>query len=180
KPVLDCVEAELREVKDVTLIDYVKESVWKPELRELFEHFCELGQVSDVFDESSTIRGQEEEKEKEEYKEKQQQEQQYKYTQENVARKVKFWDENGFGINNIHGKKQLLSWLDDTEFQVREEVVLKEHHIECESDVSKLKYVEEVLHNCHNASLLTVEEIENHISKHKEKIITYDPARDRF
>src|SRR5699024_6140826 len=63
KPVLDCVEAELREVKDVTLIDYVKESVWKPELRELFEHFCDLGQVSDVFDESSTIRGQEEEKE---------------------------------------------------------------------------------------------------------------------
>lgn len=180
KPVLDCVEAELREVKDVTLIDYVKESVWKPELRELFEHFCDLGQVSDVFDESSTIRGQEEEKEKEEYKEKQQQEQQYALTQENVAKIVKFWDENGFGINNIHGKKQLLSWLDDTEFQVPEEVVLKALHIACENDVRKFKYVEAVLHNWHNASLLTVEEIEHHISKHKEKIITYDPARDRF
>src|SRR5699024_11912600 len=95
KPVLDCVEAELREVKDVTLIDYVKKSVWKPELRELFEHFCDLGQVSDVFDESSSIRGKEEEKEKEEYKEKQQQEQQYALTQENVAKIVRFRDENG-------------------------------------------------------------------------------------
>src|SRR5699024_11357763 len=113
-------------------------------LRELLEHFCGLGQVYDVYDESSKKREQEEEeeKEKEDYKEKQQQEQQHKLTQENVARIVRFWDENGLGINNIHGKKQLLSWLDDTEFQVPEEVVLKALHIACENNVRKLKYVE--------------------------------------
>src|SRR5699024_12426378 len=99
-----------------------------------------MGQDVDDYDKSNTIRVKKEEKEKEENKEKQQQEQQYALTQENVAKIVKFWDENGFGINNIHGKKQLLSWLDDTEFQVPEEVVLKALHIACENDVRKLKY----------------------------------------
>jgi len=99
---------------------------------------------------------------------------------ENVARIVKFWDENGFGMNNIHGKEQLLSWLDDAEFHRPADVILKALCIACENDVRKLKYVEAVLHNWRNASLLTVEEIELHISKHKEKVITYDPARDRF
>src|SRR5699024_12010138 len=85
--------------------EYVKKSVLKQEIRELFEHFCDLGQVSDVFDESFTIRGQEEEKEKEKYKEKQQQEQQYALTQENVAKIVRFWDENGFGINRSEERR---------------------------------------------------------------------------
>src|SRR5699024_6979032 len=34
-----------------------------------------------------------------------------------VAEITQFWDENGFGINNIHAKKQLLLWLDDSSFK---------------------------------------------------------------
>src|SRR5699024_1047684 len=31
-----------------------------------------------------------------------------------VAKIIQFWDKNGFGVNNIHAKKQLLLWLDDS------------------------------------------------------------------
>src|SRR5699024_11268352 len=34
-----------------------------------------------------------------------------------VADVIQFWDANGFGINNIHAKEQLLSWLDDSSFK---------------------------------------------------------------
>lgn len=62
KPMIDCVVSELREVKDLSLIDYVGESVGNAKIKELYD--------------TSTIRGtsrpqyKEEDKEKEEYEEK--------------------------------------------------------------------------------------------------------------
>src|SRR5699024_5302704 len=44
---------------------------------------------------------------------------------------IQFWDENGFGINNIHAKKQLLSWLDDSSFKEPSSVILKALNIAC-------------------------------------------------
>src|SRR5699024_6055460 len=42
-----------------------------------------------------------------------------------VAKIIQFWDKNGFGVNNIHAKKQLLLWLDDSSFKEPSEVILK-------------------------------------------------------
>ncbi|MCG5104583.1 phage replisome organizer N-terminal domain-containing protein [Oceanobacillus alkalisoli] len=100
-----------------------------------------------------------------------------------VAQIIKFWDKNGFGVNNIHAKKQLLLWLDDSSFKDPSEVILKALNIACENDARRLKYTEGILRNWQNESLLTVEEIDkNHKNRNKQAVnqIDYDPNRDRF
>jgi DnaD/phage-associated family protein len=95
KPVMDCIFSELKEVEDISLIQYVSEAIQKSEIRDLYESFCvqekgllnlETGEqdkndiycdskckaVDEAFACRHTIRGQ---KEKEEEKEKQQQKQ---------------------------------------------------------------------------------------------------------
>src|SRR5699024_5326438 len=82
-------------------------------------------------------------------------------TAREVAEVIQFWDANGFGINNIHAKEQLLSWLDDSSFKEPSNVILKALNIACENDARRLKYTTGILKNWENESLLTVEEIEN-------------------
>jgi len=100
-----------------------------------------------------------------------------------VAQIIQFWDKNGFGVNNIHAKKQLLLWLDDASFKEPREVILKALNIACENDARRLKYAEGILRNWENESLLTIEEIEkSHKNRNKQVAsqIDYDPNRDRF
>src|SRR5699024_1719699 len=63
-----------------------------------------------------------------------------------VARIIQFWDKNGFGVNNIHAKKQLLLWL-DASFKDPSKVILKALNIACENDARRLKYAEGILKN---------------------------------
>ncbi|ETI69455.1 DnaD domain protein [Neobacillus vireti] len=99
KPMMDCIFSELRDVEDLSLIQYVSEAIQKQEIRNLFESFCkqeelifdnevsgqeekntylesESGEHDDTLTHRDTRGGQkEEENEKEIEKEKQQQEQ---------------------------------------------------------------------------------------------------------
>src|SRR5699024_7248407 len=175
KPMLDCVTAELKEVKDIDLIHYVSEQVLRDDIREIYEsyndkltyrcskkndHAKEKNAVGNENQKSNqgstsydtcTISGQEEEQ----YKEKEK----YKKQQKDVADVIQFWDENGFGINNVHAKEQLLSWLDDSSFKEPGSVILKALSISCENEARRLNYTEGILKNWENESLLTVEEI---------------------
>ncbi|WP_053433951.1 hypothetical protein [Sporosarcina globispora] len=79
KPVLDCVRAELKNVKDISLITFVGERIEKEEIKIIYDSFTirteKNGKKSETllnqgFDDTSTISGQEkEEEEKEEEKE---------------------------------------------------------------------------------------------------------------
>src|SRR5699024_2575869 len=66
---------------------------------------------------------------------------QEKKTRKKIGRRDSIWDDNGFGINNIHAKEQLLSWLDDSSFKEPSSVILKALNIACESDARRLKYI---------------------------------------
>ncbi|USK43754.1 hypothetical protein [Cytobacillus oceanisediminis] len=81
KPVLDCVRAELKNVKDISLISFVGERIEKEEIKFIYDSFTtrteKTGKKSETllnqgFDDTSAISGQEkeEEEEKEEEKEK--------------------------------------------------------------------------------------------------------------
>jgi DnaD/phage-associated family protein len=93
KPMMDCIFSELKEVQDISLIQYVAESIHKPEFRKLYDSFCNIEEstsskevshheenntyLAPVYEETDetlttlqTIRGQEEEKEEEIEKEK--------------------------------------------------------------------------------------------------------------
>src|SRR5690554_3332406 len=66
KPFLDCVKAELKDVKDKTLIDYVAERIENPTVKQLYESYNES--YNESYDDTSTTRPQKE-KEKEKEKE---------------------------------------------------------------------------------------------------------------
>ena len=106
--------------------------------------------------------------------------------QEDTSKIIRFWDSNNFDVNNIHAKKKLLLWLNDSYFKEPNKVILKAMSIACENDARRFNYVEGILKNWLNDSLLTIEEIDNSQNKRKKQdetvsnIIDYDSTRDRF
>lgn len=190
KPFMDCILSELKEVEDLSLIQYVSKAIQKQEIRSLFESSWEqeelvfgkevsgqaendtylepeYGEQDDVFTRHYMIGGQ-----KEEYtKENQQQEALNPYKEKDldtennqkvvdVKEIIEFWDNNGFGLSNLNAKEQLLAWLDDSSFLQSKEVILKAMKIACANNRRRLSYVVGILKNWKNDSLLTVEEIE--------------------
>src|SRR5699024_9578591 len=79
--------------------------------------------------------------------------------QEEVAEIIQFWDKNGFGFNNMNAKNKLLSWLDESNFKSPKEMILKALDIASTNDRRTLGYVEGILNNWTNESILTVSEI---------------------
>jgi len=45
KPMMDCIYSELKDVEDLSLIQYVSEAIPKQEIRSLFESFCEPEEI---------------------------------------------------------------------------------------------------------------------------------------
>ncbi|WP_234987191.1 DnaD domain-containing protein [Bacillus sinesaloumensis] len=172
KPVMDCVLSELEEVEDASLIEYVAENIDRHDIYNLYESFFEdkpdwdnepvpLSQNT-CSDDTWTTRGQ---KEKEKQKEKQQQKVLYpdidnESKTEAIQEVVECWDQNGFGLNNVNAKEQLLAWLDDSSFLNPKDVILKAMDIACANHKRRLNYVVGILKNWENQSLLTVEEID--------------------
>lgn len=174
KPVIDCILAELENVEDISLIQFVGENITKLEFRSLYESFYTSAEDTtsvpseSELDDTCTIRGQKEKENKKE-KEKQQQTVLYPSTvnnteqavyEEDVKEIIEFWDHNGFGFANLHAKAQLLAWLDDSAFMNPKEIILKAMHIACSNNKRKLSYVVAILKNWLNESLLTIEEID--------------------
>lgn len=88
---------------------------------------------------------------------------------ESVAEIIQFWDNNGFGINNMHAKESLLLWLDDSPFQSPKEMILKALDIASKNNARRLNYVEGILKNWTNESLLTIEEVEENDNRVRER-----------
>ncbi|WP_010530504.1 DnaD domain-containing protein [Lentibacillus jeotgali] len=97
-----------------------------------------------------------------------------KEQQQQTSAIIQFWDGNGFGLNNIQGKNQLLSWLDDSSFKQPEKVIRKAMEIACANNKRQLNYIEGILRNWENQSLLTLEEIEYSKKEHKKQAATND------
>ncbi|MDR7079760.1 hypothetical protein J2Y03_004818 [Neobacillus niacini] len=45
KPVMDCIISELKDVEDLSLIQYVSETIQKKDIRSLYESFCRQEQM---------------------------------------------------------------------------------------------------------------------------------------
>ena len=186
KPMVDCVKSELEKVKDWKLAQRVAEGVETPGIKEAFRKYLESKGVTfpdgddtsttrgenneeitrneetplnQGFDDTSTIRGTSggQEEVKEEVKE---EEQQQEKEQEDVRSIVQCWDNNGFGLNNMQAKQSLLLWLDDSQFPNPAEMIMKAMDIACASNNRHLKYLEGILRNWQNQSLLTLVEVE--------------------
>ncbi|WP_174615249.1 phage replisome organizer N-terminal domain-containing protein [Virgibacillus ihumii] len=94
--------------------------------------------------------------------------------QQRTSEIIHFWDNNGFGSNNIQAKKQLLLWLDDSSFKNSEKIILKAMEIACANNKRQLNYIEGILRNWQNESLLTLEEIKDSNKEHKKQTAAND------
>lgn len=90
---------------------------------------------------------------------------------EEVNRIVQFWDNNGFGFNNMQGKHSLLLWLDDSSFKNPSEMILEAMNIACSGNKRTLRYVEGILRNWQNENILTIEEVKNQNDKKNKKLV---------
>ena len=89
--------------------------------------------------------------------------------QQDIKEIIEFWDNNGFGFNNINAKEKLLSWLDDSPFKEPKEMIIKALDIATTNDARRLNYVEGILRNWKNESLLTLEEVEKRDGLHRSR-----------
>lgn len=175
--VLACIKKELDTVKNK---GFIKE----------FIGICK--QYGYYIDTLSIDYGEEEEQEEEQEQEKEQEKEQQQeqdidpdkeqnHIDDNaVSEIIGFWDTNGFGANNINGKQQLLSWLEDSSFVKPKFMILKAMGIACTNNKRRLNYVEGILKNWENESLLTPEEVEAHDNRKTKPKTRYDPTKDRF
>ncbi|WP_163526650.1 phage replisome organizer N-terminal domain-containing protein [Halobacillus ihumii] len=100
--------------------------------------------------------------------------------EQDVADVIQFWDVNGFGLNNTNAKHQLLSWLDDSNFQYPKEMIIKALEIACANNKRRLNYVEGILRNWENESLLTAAEVDQAKGSKGKSQNGYDPDADAF
>src|SRR5690625_192932 len=210
KPMLDCVESELKNVKDKSLILYVGENVENKSIKKIYDTYhvtddvtyndssCDTdsdscndtrkndktSHINGSYDTSTirtTYRPQYKEQEQEEDKDKEQDKEQEKELLTKDSKYIiEFWDKNGFGINNINAKQSLLSWLDDSNFKNPVEMILKAMEIACKNNKRTLAYVEGILRNWTNESILTIEEVEKSRKRNKHSEFEYDPTIDSF
>jgi DnaD/phage-associated family protein len=176
KPIMDCLNSELKEVEDTSLIRYVLEMIERHEIRSLYESFCgkeDIYIANEVADQD--VNDTYEHTEYEELDDTASMEQQVlepdaenhpdmeNPLQNNDSKEIiEFWDNNGFGFSNVNAKQQLLSWLDNSRFLHPKEMILKAMNIACANNKRRLNYVVGILKNWENESLLTVEEVENY------------------
>ncbi|WP_163579090.1 DnaD domain-containing protein [Gracilibacillus saliphilus] len=164
----------INSVKVFSLISKELKNVKNKHFVKLFIRNCkEYGYRIDTL---SIDLGEEREEEREREEEKEQQE-------EDVKEIMQFWDDNGFGLNNVFGKQKLLSWLDDSSFKEKKLIILRALEIAAGNNKRTLSYVEGILRNWDNRNLLTLSEIEQE-SNPKQKASgfeeNYDPNKDLF
>ncbi|WP_045522667.1 DnaD domain-containing protein [Neobacillus niacini] len=211
KPVMDCIFTELKEIEDTSLIQYVSESIKKQEIRSLYESFCQqeemftnkkdivqdeddtyldsdIGELEDVIPTGYMIVGQKQQPQsinpsiendldiEKLY--------QHDHETKDVKEIIEFWDAIGFGLTNMNEKQQLLSWLDDSRFLQPKAVILKAMNIAFANNNRRLIYVDGILKNWENESLLTVEEIDSYQEnqkfalKQRQSIQSFPVGRD--
>lgn len=86
-----------------------------------------------------------------------------------VAEIIQFWDSNNFGLNNIHAKQSLLSFLDIKDFDNPKEMILKAMEIACGNEKRTLNYIIGILKNWRNQGIKSLGMLEKHESKRQKQ-----------
>jgi DnaD/phage-associated family protein len=77
---------------------------------------------------------------------------------------LSFWDNNGFGFNNMNAKDQLLKYLDEG---FDPEVILKALNIASEVDKRNLQYIKGILHRWENAGAKNIQQVNAYMEQYK-------------
>jgi DnaD/phage-associated family protein len=166
KPVLDCIEKELEEVKDKTLLWEVMNKIPNKQVTSLFSRYV-YDSYNDSYNDTSTTSGQEKEEEKEKEKEI------YKEVVEAVN-PFRFFEENGFGTLSPYISEKISTWIDD----LSEELVLEAMKIAVENGKRTWKYIEAILKDWANHGFKTVQEVHAAQLAYKEQRSKQQPFKN--
>ncbi|WML38675.1 DnaD domain protein [Neobacillus sp. OS1-2] len=161
KPVLDCVTSELKMVKDLSLISFVGERVEKQEIKKIYdtstirpridekkennESQNSQNALNQPFDDTSTIRGQEEEKEEEKEKEE----------EEEVTEDAAVFYQQNFGVLSPYIAENISYW----EFDLSPAIVIESMKRTLSQNKRSWAYTESILKSWASLNLKTLESV---------------------
>ncbi|WP_338705418.1 DnaD domain protein [Priestia aryabhattai] len=155
KPVIDCVNKELKEVKDKTLLLDIMKHIPNDSVLQAFSRH-----VDDTYNDTSTCRGQEKEEEKEEEKEKEEK-------KKGSPTAFEFYEEN-FGLLSSHLIQEINAWLND--FNGNHEVVIEALKISVERNKRNWGYTKAILKDWYSKGLKSLKDIKALEIEFKKKI----------
>ncbi|WP_433958876.1 DnaD domain-containing protein [Cytobacillus horneckiae] len=151
KPILDCVKSELKEVKDLSFIDYVEEQIGNDTIKEIYSSF------HDTSPDTSTTRGQKEkEKEKENKKENKKEKEHKGESVTPHANDPYVFYESNFGVLTPHLRETLQPWIED--FNNQDEIIVAAMQLALEQNKRNLGYVIGILRNWLSQGVKTLDD----------------------
>ncbi|OAT74864.1 DNA replication protein DnaD [Parageobacillus thermoglucosidasius] len=163
KPVLDCIEKELMEVKDTSLIGLVARKIPNESIRELFLRYANdtsYDTYHDTLDDTSTIRTtlsgeKEKQKEKKYY---------YPGDNDDIVEVLQFYQANIGVLAPVVGES-IEYWCEDLSPELVREAIKRA----ATNNVRRWSYIEEILKNWKDNNVTTVEEAMSLDAKWKNK-----------
>ncbi len=149
KPIEDCIQKEIKTIKDMSLVKLVLD---RTENESLVKKISIFAGFNDTSNDTSTIRGQKE-KEKEKEKEKLKQEE-ISPVVENIA--IDFYMKN-FGFISPFMGEEINQWVDD----LNQEMVVEAMKITLQNNTRNWSYVKGILKDWHQQGFKTIQDIES-------------------
>ncbi|SEQ22749.1 DnaD and phage-associated domain-containing protein [Virgibacillus subterraneus] len=146
KPVIDCVTAELKGVKDKSLIPIVGERIEKLNIKVLY----------DTYHDSTTTRGQEkeEEEEKEEEKEEQQEEEKEEKNPSTSSTDAIVFYQNNLGTIQPYISEEIIMWIND----LGDDMVIEALRRSLDRNKPSWGYAKSILQSWHRKNIKTLEQ----------------------
>lgn len=159
KPMIDCIEKELKEVKDTTLVSYILINIEKDDIKKVLVKYLENINNNDTYDDTLPNIKQEKEKEKEEEKDK---DIDKDIDKEKVSDYEKIYKENIGVVNQI-----VKDWIKDITNKIDLELFKKAIEIATDKGKCNKGYVAGIINKWVDKDIKNIKALNNHEEKVK-------------
>ncbi|WP_373598720.1 DnaD domain protein [Paraclostridium bifermentans] len=157
KPMIDCIEKEIKEVKDTSLVDYILINIEKDDIKKVLVKYLENINNNDTYDDTLPNIKQEKEKEKEEEKEKDKD-----IDKEKVSDYEKIYEENIGVVNQI-----VKDWIKDITNKIDLELFKKAIEIATDKGKCNKGYVAGIINKWVDKDIKNIKALNQHEEKVK-------------
>lgn len=157
KPMIDCIEKELKEVKDTALVDYILINIEKDDIKKVLVKYLENISNNDTYDDTLPNIKQEKEKEKEEEKDKDKD-----IDKEKVSDYEKIYEENIGVVNQI-----VKDWIKDITNKIDLELFKKAIEIVTDKGKCNKGYVAGIINKWVDKDIKNIKALNQHEEKVK-------------
>lgn len=159
KPMIDCIEKELKEVKDTSLVDYILINIEKDDIKKVLVKYLENISNNDTYDDTLPNIKQEKEKEKEEEKDK---DKDIDKEKEKVGDYEKIYEANIGVVNQI-----VKDWIKDITNKIDLELFKKAIEIATDKGKCNKGYVAGIINKWVDKDIKNIKALNQHEEKVK-------------